>query len=116
VSTAALAGASGETFRAGMASAMLRMHRGMAIPASGDADRDFAAMMIPHHQAAVEMAELQLLHGSDERLRRLAQGIIVEQSQEIATMRHVLADIDGPGSDSGRGAVKGPELGRGARR
>ena len=93
-STTALAGASGGSFRTAMASAMLRMHRDMAAAESGNADRDFAATMIPHHRGAIEMAELQLLHGSDERLRRLAQGIIVEQSQEIAAMRQVLADID----------------------
>lgn len=105
-STAALAGASGETFQATMASAMLRMHREMAVATSGNADRDFAAMMIPHHRGAIEMAELQLLHGSDERLRRLAQGIIVEQSQEIAAMRHVLADIDARGSQAKRGLAE----------
>ena len=47
-------------------------------------------MMIPHHQGAVEMAEAELRFGRDERLRRLAQGIIVEQRQEIAVMRQVL--------------------------
>ncbi len=47
-------------------------------------------MMIPHHQGAVEMAEAELRFGRDERLRRLAQGIIVEQRQEIALMRQVL--------------------------
>ena len=45
----------------------------------------------PHHQGAVEMAKLELLHGHDPRLRRLAQGIVVEQSQEIALLRSVLA-------------------------
>jgi len=69
---------------------MARMHRAMAASPTGDPDRDFAAMMIPHHQGAVEMAEAELRFGKDERLRRLAQGIIVEQRQEIAVMRQVL--------------------------
>ncbi len=69
---------------------MARMHHAMAAPQTGDPDRDFAAMMIPHHQGAVEMAEAELRFGRDERLRRLAQGIIVEQRQEIAVMRQVL--------------------------
>ena len=69
---------------------MARMHRAMAASPTGDPDRDFATMMIPHHQGAVEMAEAELRFGKDERLRRLAQGIIVEQRQEIAVMRQVL--------------------------
>jgi len=71
---------------------MVQMDAGMCITPSADADRDFARAMIPHHQGAVEMAKLELLYGSDPRLYRLAQGIIVEQSQEIALMRNVLAN------------------------
>ena len=63
----------------------------MCITPSADADRDFARAMIPHHQGAVEMAKLELLYGQDPRLRRLAQGIVVEQSQEIALLRGILA-------------------------
>ncbi len=73
--------------------AMARMHEDMRKAGStGDPDRDFALMMIPHHQGAIDMAILQLRFGKDERLRRLAQGIIVEQGQEIAVMRAILAD------------------------
>ncbi len=85
-----------DTFRSLMESAMTRMDRGMAVPYSGDPDRDFAAMMIPHHQGAIDMADIELRFGHDERLRRLAQGIIVEQRQEIAVMRQVLADLPPP--------------------
>ena len=53
-------------------------------------DRDFMRMMIPHHQGATDMALLQLKYGHDEKLRRLAQSIIVEQGQEIAYMRMLL--------------------------
>ncbi len=82
-----------DTFASLMASAMARMDRDMMQPASGDPDRDFAAMMIPHHQGAVEMAEAELRFGHDPVLRRLAQGIIVEQRQEIAVMRQALAAL-----------------------
>jgi hypothetical protein len=85
-----------ETFRSLMETAMTRMDRGMAVPYSGDPDRDFAAMMIPHHQGAIDMAEIELRFGHDERLRRLAQGIIVEQRQEIAVMQQVLASLPPP--------------------
>ena len=47
--------------------------------------------MIPHHQGAIEMARLELLYGRDPRLRRLAQGVVVEQAQEITLMRSILA-------------------------
>lgn len=82
-----------DTFASVMHAAMARMDRDMMAPASGDADRDFAAMMIPHHQGAVEMAQAQLRFGRDPALRRLAQGIIVEQAQEIAVMRQALAAL-----------------------
>ncbi len=80
----------GNTFAAEMNEAMARMHRDMAMPSSGDPDLDFAAMMIPHHQGAVDMARIELQSGKDPVLRRLAQGIIVEQLQEIDVMRRQL--------------------------
>ena len=78
-------------FTAEMANAHALMHRAMAdVAPSGDPDRDFARSMIPHHQGAIDMALIELRHGRDERLRRLAQAIIVEQGQEIAYMRTLL--------------------------
>jgi YVTN family beta-propeller protein len=65
----------------------------MAAPTSGNADYDFASMMIPHHQGAVDMAEAVLLHGKDPVLRRLAQEIIVTQEQEIEVLRLRLASL-----------------------
>ena len=70
--------------------AMGKMMRGMAIAPTGDADADFAAMMIPHHQGAIEMAIAELHYGKNEQLRRIAQEIIVDQQQEIAAMRLAL--------------------------
>jgi len=89
------------SFQALMSEAMARMDAGMSLAPSGDPDRDFARMMIPHHQGAVDMAILELSFGRDERLRRLAQGIIVEQRQEIEVMQRVLADLGPPRADSG---------------
>lgn len=66
--------------------AMDTMMANMAIKPSGDVDRDFAAMMIPHHQGAIDMALAELRHGNNEQLRRIAQEIIVEQQQEINAM------------------------------
>ncbi len=82
-------------FATAMAGAMQRMHQAMAVPSTGDFDRDFAAMMIPHHQGAIDMAEAELRFGKDERLHRLAQGIIVEQRQEISVMQAILKEKGG---------------------
>jgi uncharacterized protein (DUF305 family) len=67
--------------------AMKKMMSGMAITPTGDVDLDFVAMMVPHHQAAVDMAVAVLRHGRNPQIRRLAQEIIVTQQQEIAAMR-----------------------------
>src|SRR5262245_10890521 len=82
-----------ESFWSLMMQAMERMHRNMSIVPSGDPDRDFAAMMIPHHQGAVDMAKVELQFGKDPVLRRLAQGIIVEQLQEIGVMQRELRQL-----------------------
>jgi uncharacterized protein (DUF305 family) len=87
---AGTARAADETFMSMMGEAMRRMDSGMNVAPTGDPDRDFARMMIPHHQGAVDMALVELRFGKDERLRRLAQGIIVEQRQEIALMQSIL--------------------------
>ena len=67
--------------------AMDKMMTGMDVKPTGDIDRDFTAMMIPHHQGAIDMAQVELRYGHNELLRRMAQEIIVEQQQEIAAMR-----------------------------
>ena len=72
--------------------AMEKMMKDMAVKPSGDVDRDFAAMMTPHHQGAIDMAVAYLRYGRNEQLRRLAQEIIVTQQQEIAVMRMVIDD------------------------
>ncbi|HEU4731342.1 MAG TPA: DUF305 domain-containing protein [Kofleriaceae bacterium] len=72
--------------------AMDKMMAGMEIKPSGDVDRDFAAMMIPHHQGAIDMARAELRYGRNELLRRIAQEIIVDQEQEIRAMRLALGE------------------------
>ena len=68
-------------------SAMTKMMIDMGIRPSGDVDADFVAMMVPHHQGAIEMAQAELRYGHNEPLRRMAQEIIVTQLQEITAMR-----------------------------
>ena len=88
--------ASPASFDEMMHEAMTRMDSGMSIRHSGDPHRDFAAMMIPHHQGAIDMAKAELQFGRDPVLRRLAQGIIVEQQQEIELMRRQLQRLPPP--------------------
>ena len=74
-----------------MRQSMMQMHARMdAASTTGEPDHDFAAMMIPHHQGAIEMAKAELLYGKDPVMRRLAQEIIVDQQSEIEAMKHRL--------------------------
>jgi uncharacterized protein (DUF305 family) len=72
--------------------AMTKMMNNMAVKPTGDVDRDFVAMMIPHHQGAIDMARAVLRYGRNEQLRRIAQEIIVDQLQEIAAMRLAIGE------------------------
>lgn len=93
VAAPATATPAGDAFNTAMSKAMMDMHMAMDLPYTGNADRDFARMMIPHHQGAIDMAQLEMAYGKDPRLRRLAEEIIVTQQQEIAVMQLVLQDI-----------------------
>lgn len=72
-----------------------RMHQGMAIEYTGNADVDFIRGMIPHHQGAVEMAKIVLEHGADPEVRKLAEAIIAAQEAEIKWMQDWLAQNGG---------------------
>jgi uncharacterized protein (DUF305 family) len=70
---------------------MDKMHMAMgAIDRSGNSDVDFVRLMLPHHQAAIDMAKTQLLYGKDPQMRRLAQEIITDQQSEIELMQRWL--------------------------
>jgi uncharacterized protein (DUF305 family) len=62
----------------------------MGIRPSGDIDKDFVAMMTPHHRGAIEMALAELRYGRNPQLKRMAQEIIITQQQEIAAMQFAL--------------------------
>jgi uncharacterized protein (DUF305 family) len=79
-------------FLAANEEAMGKMMADMSVPPTGDIDRDFVAMMVPHHQGAIDMAQIILRYGTNEQLKRLAQEIIVTQQQEITAMRLAVGD------------------------
>ncbi len=74
-----------------LSAAMDGMMKNMQAAPSGNPDRDFATMMIPHHQGAIDMAKVELQYGKDPTLRRLARDIVAAQQREIAIMRKYLA-------------------------
>src|ERR1700747_2322199 len=79
---------SGENFMQAMDASMKRMDHDMAAALmTGDVDHDFAAMMVPHHQGAIDMSEAELRYDHNEQLVRIAQDIVAEELQEIAAMR-----------------------------
>ena len=103
-------------FTAEMHAAMTKMSTDMAAaPMTGDPDKDFLAMMIPHHEGAVEMARLLLVHGRDPLVRKLAEDIIAAQQAEIATMRQRLEILKAgrdmsPGGFPALGGTRGPAV------
>jgi hypothetical protein len=85
-----------KTFDQLLGDSMSVMHQGMhSAPHTGDPDRDFVTMMIPHHQGAIDMAKAILLYGKDEQLKRLAQEIIADQQNEVQLMQLWLSKRSG---------------------
>jgi uncharacterized protein (DUF305 family) len=96
--------------------AMNKMMADMTIKPTGDVDRDFVAMMVPHHQGAIDMAKAELKYGHNEQLRRIAQEIIVTQQQEIPVMRLAVGEELPPSvpSPTQPGAMTSPMTSRDA--
>jgi uncharacterized protein (DUF305 family) len=94
-----------------LVASMDKMHMAMgAVPQSVNTDVDFVRLMLPHHQAAIDMAKTQLLYGKDPQMRRLAQEIITDQQLEIELMQRWLKQHQGaqteqnhtPAADAGK--------------
>ena len=100
-----------------MDTGMARMMQDMHSPGySGQPDSDFLAMMIPHHEGAVDMARLVLIHGHDPMVRQIAEEVVASQTVEIAVMRGRMAVLrvglnpepePEPGGYPALGAVRG---------
>jgi uncharacterized protein (DUF305 family) len=80
---------------------MDKMHMAVgAIQPTGNSDVDFVRLMLPHHQAALDMAKTQLVYGKDAQMRRLAQEIITDQQLEIELMQRWLKQREVAGKES----------------
>ncbi len=88
----AVAATPASDFAQAMTVAMDRMMARMHVAPTHNIDRDFVAMMVPHHQGAIDMAIAEIQYGQDPVLKRIAQEIIVEQQQEIGAMRMAVGD------------------------
>jgi uncharacterized protein (DUF305 family) len=74
------------------AASMQDMMKAMNVTPTGNPDKDFVLMMMPHHQGAIDMAKVELQYGTDPELRQLATDIVAAQEKEIAQMKDWLAE------------------------
>ena len=101
-------------FLAENAAAMTKMMDDMTIKPTGNIDRDFVAMMGPHHQGAIDMAKSELRYGREAQLRRIAQEIIVDQIQQISLMRLAVGEPLPPSVSSPTDPLPQPQAERGS--
>jgi len=101
-------------FLAENAAAMTKMMNDMTIKRTGNIDRDFVAMMVPHHQGAIDMAQAELRYGREAQLRRIAQEIIVDQIQQISLMRLAVGEPLPPSVSSPTDPLSQPLAGGGS--
>jgi uncharacterized protein (DUF305 family) len=94
--------------------AMTKMMNDMTIKPTGNIDRDFVAMMVPHHQGAIDMAQAELRYGSEAQLRSIAQEIVVDQIQQISLMRLAVGEPLPPSVSSPTDPLPQPLAGRGS--
>ena len=92
--------------------AMTKMMKDMTVQPSGNIDRDFVAMMVPHHHGAIDMAEAELRYGHEAQLRLIAQEIVVDQIQQISLMRLAVGDPLPPSVSSPTNPMPEPAAGQ----
>ena len=98
--------ASGDAAWSDLQHSMQLMHEAFFSLESTGNNKDFVLLMLPHHQAALDMAKAELLHGEDPQVRRLAQEVITDQESEIELMQVWLRQHDAQKSKSSTSAVK----------
>ncbi len=94
--------ASGDAYNE-MMQPMHTMHQAMSsVQSTGNPDKDFIILMVPHHEAAVDMAKAYLKHGQNNKLRKMAQSIVDSQETEIREMQDELRKLGGATSPGGK--------------
>lgn len=73
-----------------------------SIKMSGDFDRDFASMMIEHHQGAIDMSQEEITSGKDEKMKAMAQSIITKQRKEQDKFRDIVKNMEPMKMDMGK--------------
>lgn len=86
----AVAPEAGPPYKAEWDKAMAEMHGAMDITLTGNPDVDFLRGMIPHHQGALDMADVALAYGDDAFIQDMAREVIIAQTWEIDHMRMLL--------------------------
>lgn len=84
--------ANSEATKAYIAAHEKMMQQMQGMKHTGDPDKDFVMMMMPHHQGAIDMAKVELQYGKDSKLRGMAEKIIADQEKEIAEMKQWQAE------------------------
>lgn len=93
MSMAVLANDDRPHFMAGHSEGSMALHQIMAegqkmpMTMTGDVDRDFATMMIAHHQQAIRMSDVLLQHGKHVDLKAMASKMKAAQQKEIEELK-----------------------------
>ena len=72
-----------------------RMRNNLTLSVTGDADRDFAAVMVVLRRAEIEIADVVLRYGSNSEIQKLAQVVAVTSRRQRAFLENYLAITSG---------------------
>ena len=89
-----------------MSSMQPTMHKMQGMNMTGDFDVDFANMMIEHHQGALDMAQMEISGGKDEKMKAMAQKILTDQKKEQQEVRDFVSGYKRSGMKHGEGALQ----------
>ena len=76
-----------------MSQSMAVMHGMMTVKLTGNPNVDFVEGMIPHHEAAIKMAEVVMPYLKDQQIKTFAENIVKAQEHEVAFMKAWLTKL-----------------------
>jgi uncharacterized protein (DUF305 family) len=94
---------SGSRLMKAMDDMMAKMH---SVQMTGDFDIDFASMMAEHHQGAIDMSQVEVSQGSDEKIKSMAQKILTKQKEEQQMLRDFVKSYKPSGMKHGEGELQ----------